>query len=130
MATFMLKESTSSQKMATPMLKVASDIYKTPLYRTAHSLRTPQTSRHSSSRVSNLTLRSLKPPSSHGSKIIIFHLSQSKCTVSSLFLHGWRAASLWSSACCVSVFFRLLSKIHFYGTIFSLWRERGKTWFH
>ena len=37
MATFMLKESTSSQKMATSMLKVASDIYKTPLYRTAHS---------------------------------------------------------------------------------------------
>ena len=37
MATFMLKESTSSQKMATSMLKVASDIYKMPLYRTAHS---------------------------------------------------------------------------------------------
>ena len=37
MATFMLKESTSSQKMATFMLKVASDIYKMPLYRTAHS---------------------------------------------------------------------------------------------
>lgn len=38
MATFMLKESTSSQKMATSMLKVASDIYKMPLYRNAHSL--------------------------------------------------------------------------------------------
>ena len=37
MATFMLKESTSSQKMATSMLKVASDIYKMPLYRTARS---------------------------------------------------------------------------------------------
>ena len=37
MATFMLKESTSSQKMATSILKVASDIYKMPLYRTAHS---------------------------------------------------------------------------------------------
>ncbi len=37
MATFMLKESTSSQKMATSMLKVASDIYKMPLYRNAHS---------------------------------------------------------------------------------------------
>ena len=37
MATFMLKESTSSQKLATSMLKVASDIYKMPLYRTAHS---------------------------------------------------------------------------------------------
>ena len=37
MATFMLKESTSSQKLATSMLKVASDIYKMPLYRNAHS---------------------------------------------------------------------------------------------
>lgn len=37
MATFMLKESTSSQKMATSILKVASDIYKMPLYRNAHS---------------------------------------------------------------------------------------------
>ena len=37
MATFMLKESTSSQKMATSMLKVASDIYKMPLYRNVHS---------------------------------------------------------------------------------------------
>ena len=37
MATFMLKESTSSQKMATSMLKVTSDIYKMPLYRNAHS---------------------------------------------------------------------------------------------
>ena len=37
MATFMLKESTSSQKMATSMLKVASDIYKMPLYRNSHS---------------------------------------------------------------------------------------------
>ena len=37
MANFMLKESTSFQKMATSMLKVASDIYKMPLYRNAHS---------------------------------------------------------------------------------------------
>lgn len=37
MATFMLKESTSSQKMAISMLKVASDIYKMPLYRNTHS---------------------------------------------------------------------------------------------
>ena len=56
-------------------------------------LRTPQTSGHFSSRVSNLTLRSLKPPSSHGSKIIIFHLSQSKCTVSALFLHGFKGCN-------------------------------------
>ena len=37
MANFMLKESTSFQKMATSMLKVASDIYKMSLYRNAHS---------------------------------------------------------------------------------------------
>ena len=52
-------------------------------------LRTPQTSGHSSFRVSNLPLWSLKSPPSHGSKIIIFYLSQSKCTVSALFLHGF-----------------------------------------
>ena len=45
-------------------------------------LRTPQTSGHSSSYISNIPLLSLKSPPSHGSKIIIFHLSQSKCTVS------------------------------------------------
>ena len=32
-----------------------------------------------------------------------------------------------STECCVSVFFRLLSKTHFFhGAIFALWRERGK----
>ena len=50
-------------------------------------LRTPQTSGHSSSYISNIPLWSLKSPSSHGSKIIFFHLSQSKCTVSARFLH-------------------------------------------
>jgi len=50
-------------------------------------LRTPQTSGHYASRISDLPLRSLKPPSSHGSKIIIFYLSQSKCTVFAHFLH-------------------------------------------
>ena len=59
-------------------------------------LRTSQTSGHFSSRVSNLTLRSLKPPPSHGSKIIIFYLSQSKCTVSALFLHGFKGCNGYS----------------------------------
>lgn len=59
-------------------------------------LRTPQTSGHSSFRVSNLPLWSLKPPPSHGSKIIIFHLSQSKCTVSALFLHGFKGCKGYS----------------------------------
>ena len=56
-------------------------------------LRTPQTSGHSSFRVSNLPLWSLKSPPSHGSKIIIFYLSKSKCTVSALFLHGFCTVS-------------------------------------
>ena len=36
-------------------------------------LRTPQTSGHYASRISDLPLRSLKSPPSHGSKIIIFY---------------------------------------------------------
>ena len=79
----MLKESTSSQKMATSMLKVASDIYKMPLYRNAHSLRTPQTSGHSSFRVSNLPLWSLKSPSSQWLKLSFFICPR----VSARFLH-------------------------------------------
>lgn len=59
-------------------------------------LRTPQTSGHSSSHISNIPLWSLKPPPSHGSKIIIFYLSQSKCTVSALFLHGFKGCDGYS----------------------------------
>ena len=55
-------------------------------------LRTSQTSGHSSY-ISNIPLWSLKSPPSHGSKIIIFHLSQSKCTVSALFLHGFKGCN-------------------------------------
>ena len=83
-------------QMATSMLKVASDIYKMPLYRMPTPLRTPQTSGHSSFRVSNLPLWSLNSPPSHGSKIIIFHLSQSKCTVSALFLHVFKGCNGYS----------------------------------
>ena len=91
-------------QMATSMLKVASDIYKMPLYRMPTPLRTPQTSGHSSFRVSNLPLWSLKSPPSHGLKIIIFYLSQSKCTVSALFLHtgGKAVFFLALSAFCAS----------------------------
>ena len=64
------------------------------LYKLLHKmptlLRTPQTSGHSSFRVSNLPLWSLRSPPSHGSKIIIFYLSKSKCTVSARFLHGFK----------------------------------------
>ena len=72
MATSMLKVSTSSQKVATSMLKVASDIYKTPLYRTAHSLRTPQTSGQYAFCISDLPLWSLKLPSSRRLKLSFF----------------------------------------------------------
>lgn len=76
--------------MATSMLKVASDIYKTPLYRTAHS---PENSSDEWAffflyirfvfAVTQTAIKSVV-------KIIIFHLSQSKCTVSALFLHCFK----------------------------------------
>ena len=56
----------------------------------------PQTSGHYASRILDLPLWSLKSPPSHGSKIIIFHLSQSKCTVSALFLHGFKGCNGYS----------------------------------
>ena len=59
-------------------------------------LRTPQTSGHSSSCILDLPLWSLKSPPSHGSKIIICHLSQSKCTVSALFLHYFKGCKGYS----------------------------------
>ena len=96
MATFMLKESTSSQKMATSMLKVASDIYKMPLYRNAHS---PENSSDEwaffflyirfTSVVTQIATKSWI-------KIIICHLSQSKCTVSALFLHYFKGCKGYS----------------------------------
>ncbi len=96
MATFMLKESTSSQKMATSMLKVASDIYKMPLYRNAHS---PENSSDEwaffflyikfTSVVTQIAIKSVV-------KTIIFYLSQSKCTVSALFLHGFKGCNGYS----------------------------------
>ena len=72
------------------MLKVASDIYKTPLYRTAHS---PENSSDEwafffpcikfTFVVTQIAIKSVV-------KTIIFYLSQSKCTVSALFLHGFK----------------------------------------
>ena len=96
MATSTLKVATSSQKMATSMLKVASDIYKTPLYRTAHS---PENSSDEwaffflyirfTFAVTQTAIKSVV-------KIIIFHLSQSKCTVSALFLHCFKGCNGYS----------------------------------
>ena len=90
MATSTLNVATSSQKMATSMLKVASDIYKMPLYRIAHS---PENSSDEwafffpcikfTFVVTQIAIKSVV-------KTIIFYLSQSKCTVSALFLHGFK----------------------------------------
>ena len=95
-ATSTLKVATSSQKMATSMLRVASDIYKTPLYRTAHS---PENSSDEwafffpcikfTSVVTQIAIKSVV-------KTIIFYLSQSKCTVSALFLHGFKGCNGYS----------------------------------
>lgn len=79
--------------MATSMPKVASDVYKTPLYRTAHS---PENSSDEwafffpsikfTSVVTQIAIKSVV-------KTIIFYLSQSKCTVSALFLHGFKGCN-------------------------------------
>jgi type IV secretory pathway VirB6-like protein len=93
MATSMLKESTSSQKMATSMLKVASDIYKMPLYRNAHS---PENSSEEWAfffPCIKFTFVVTQIATKSWIKIIIFHLSQSKCTVSALFLHGFKGCN-------------------------------------
>ena len=77
------------------MLKVASDIYKTPLYRTAHS---PENSSDEwafffpcikfTFVVTQIAIKSMV-------KTIIF-LSQNKCTVSALFLHGFKGCNGYS----------------------------------
>ena len=75
------------------MLKVASDIYKMPLYRNAHS---PENSSDEwafffpcikfTFVITQIAIKSVV-------KIIIFYLSQSKCTVSALFLHGFKGCN-------------------------------------
>ena len=75
------------------MLKVASDIYKMPLYRNAHS---PENSSDEwafiflyikyTFVVTQTAIKSVV-------KTIIFYLSQSKCTVSALFLHGFKGCN-------------------------------------
>ena len=82
--------------MATSILKVASDIYKMPLYRNAHS---PENSSDKwaffflyikyTFVVTQIAIKSVV-------KTIIFHLSQSKCTVSALFLHGFKGCNGYS----------------------------------
>ena len=93
MATSMLKVSTSSQKMATSMLKVASDIYKMPLYRNAHSPENSSDEWAFFFPCIKFTFVVTQIATKSWIKIIIFHLSQSKCTVSALFLHGFKGCN-------------------------------------
>ena len=67
-------------------------------------LRTPQTSGHSSFRVSKFTSVVTQIAIKSVVKTIIFYLSQSKCTVSALFLHtgGKAVVFLALSAFCAS----------------------------
>jgi len=78
--------------MATFMLKVASDIYKTPLYRTAYS---PEnfSDEWAFFLYIKYTFAVTQTAIKSWIKIIIFHLSQSKCTVSALFLHGFKGCN-------------------------------------
>ena len=92
-ATSTLKVATSSQKMATSMLKVASDIYKTPLYRTAHSPENFSDEWAFFFPCIKFTFVVTQIATKSWIKIIIFHLSQSKCTVSALFLHGFKGCN-------------------------------------
>ena len=96
MATSMLKVSTSSQKMATSMLKVASDIYKMPLYRTAHSPENSSDDWAFFFPCIKFTFVVTQTAIKSAVKIIIFYLSQSKCTVSALFLHGFKGCNGYS----------------------------------
>ena len=78
------------------MLKVASDIYKMPLYRNAHSPENSSDEWAFFFLYIKYTFVVTQSPPSHGSKIIIFYLSQSKCTVSALFLHGFKGCNGYS----------------------------------
>ena len=74
-------------------LHAKSDIYKMPLYRTARS---PENSSDEwaffflcikfTFVITQIAIKSVV-------KIIIFYLSQSKCTVSALFLHGFKGCN-------------------------------------
>ena len=92
-ATSTLKVATSSQKMATSMLKVASDIYKTPLYRTAHSPENFSDEWAFFFPCIKFTFVVTQIATKSWIKNHHFYLSQSKCTVSALFLHGFKGCN-------------------------------------
>lgn len=75
------------------MLKVASDIYKTPLYRTAHSPENFSDEWAFFFLYIRFTFAVTQIATKSWIKIIIFHLSQNKCTVFALFLHGFKGCN-------------------------------------
>lgn len=82
--------------MATSMLKVASDIYKMPLYRNAHSPENSSDEWAFFFPCIKFTFVVTQIATKSWIKIIIFYLSQSKCTVSALFLHGFKGCNGYS----------------------------------
>lgn len=82
--------------MATSMLKVASDIYKMPLYRNAHSPENSSDEWVFFFPCIKFTFVVTQIATKSWIKIIIFYLSQSKCTVSALFLHGFKGCNGYS----------------------------------
>ena len=82
--------------MATSMLKVASDLYKMPLYRTAHSPENFSDEWAFFFPCIKFTFVITQTAIKSVVKIIIFYLSQSKCTVSALFLHGFKGCKGYS----------------------------------
>ena len=71
-------------------------------------LRTPQTSGHSSSYISNIPLWSLKSPPSHGSKIIIFICPR----VSARFLHCFCTVSRDAMGTLICKIRQRVQKLH------------------
>lgn len=82
--------------MATSMLKVASDIYKMPLYRNAHSPENFSDEWAFFFPCIKFDFAVTQTAIKSWIKIIIFHLSQSKCTVSALFLHCFKGCKGYS----------------------------------
>ena len=78
------------------MLKVASDIYKMPLYRNAHSPENSSDEWAFFFPCIKFTFVVTQTAIKSAVKIIIFYLSQSKCTVSALFLHGFKGCNGYS----------------------------------
>lgn len=75
------------------MLKVASDIYKMPLYRTAHSPENSSDEWAVFFLYIRFTFVVTQIATKSWSKNHHFYLSQSKCTVSALFLHGFKGCN-------------------------------------